>query len=166
MSEPLAASGSISGGGRPPSTTVAPASHPDDMPAKELSFGSRITVVELVNWQPHRGSPDVSDVRWDQLIATDEQMYHRELKVEETWQRVDFSWLTGKVSMLLLEHVEGDGSLLLCCCVAGHEPERSEEADWVVGRTECFRGTPMIGKQLWLRSASGLILCDLKAYPN
>ena len=74
-------------------------------PMKALEGWDRITVLFQAHHE-HTGEPPTSTppLNGSLHLTTQEQPYFRKLTVTGAWQKVDFSWLVGKVGLVVLSN--------------------------------------------------------------
>lgn len=138
---------------------------------------ARLTVVDVVYHQGLGDQPTSVESRFGRWLNTDEQPYHRKIKVTTDWMPLDLGWLGTQISMLVLMNEEGrhfqvyptpkERALIEERIVEiGIEVHDHVEECWLIPPGESIRAQPVAPDRLRVRCRRGEARCVLTLFPS
>lgn len=130
---------------------------------------NRVAVVETVYFQAHGEQPlPPIESRYYRWLNSEEQPYNRNLKLTETWTRLDMGWL-GDAGLLVIHNVPErlqtqptDKERLAMANKVIELTYDTANPEWVILPGESLRAHPTRAKDLFIRCRSG----ECRAYIN
>ena len=136
---------------------------------------NRLSVMGAIYYETEGENPDGVQYVFSRDLDTDEQVFHRNLKATEDWQRLDCGWLPNP-GMLLIINNEGKFSVnptaeeqeeasrkVLEICYSSPNPSGYL---WLVLPGESMRGHPSNAQELHIRCQSGDAKFTVHLFPR
>ena len=130
---------------------------------------SVLTVVDFVYHQPAGQAFQQIPHRFNCILESDEEVYHRRTKATEEWSKLEYGWIESPSMIKVVNEAKDntEGSTLELFYRVDEDPSFDMTNNgWIIPPGECMRGRPTRPGLLAIRSQQGITKYSIYAIPK